>query len=124
MTFLRRGNIKRGQQAEEIACQYLQEQGLQLLGRNYRCPCGEIDLIMAHHDGIVFVEVRYRKNQHFGSGAESVDHFKQSKIIASAAHYLQKNKGAARRPARFDVVAVAPDAGQHKIEWIRDAFQA
>lgn len=114
----------RGQQAEDLACRYLQEQGLQLVTRNYQCPCGEIDLIMVHKKTLVFVEVRYRKSTRFGGALESVDSRKQGKIIATAAHYLQHTPRAAHSPARFDVVLVAPGAAQDELEWIADAFQA
>lgn len=118
------GTITRGQQAEDMACDYLQARGLQLLMRNYRCVRGEIDLIMKDGASIVFVEVRYRNSQRFGGGAASVDRQKQQKLIATALHYLQQNRAAAKSPARFDVVAIAPEANSAKIDWIPDAFQA
>ncbi len=115
--------ISRGQQAEELACHYLQTQGLQLVERNYRCTHGEIDLIMRDAQSIVFVEVRYRTSQRFGGGVESVDRRKQAKLVATALHYLQHNKKAARQPSRFDVVAIAPGLEQDQLCWIKDAFQ-
>ena len=51
---------KTGDHAEQLACVFLQQQGLQLVTRNYRCRGGEIDLIMRDDDSLVFVEVRYR----------------------------------------------------------------
>ncbi|MEO5573311.1 MAG: YraN family protein [Gammaproteobacteria bacterium] len=114
----------RGRQAEEFACHYLQGKGFQLIERNYRCVHGEIDLIMLDGHSIVFVEVRYRRSQSFGGGIESVDYRKQAKLIATAAHYLQRDKKAARQPSRFDVVAVSPGSGQDCVEWIKDAFRA
>lgn len=116
--------LQRGQQAETLACRYLERQGLQLLERNYHCPCGELDLIMKHHDSVVFVEVRYRRYQGFGGGAESVNYHKRAKLIASASHYLQQHSRLAKHPSRFDVVAVSPDGMRDKIDWIADAFQA
>jgi len=117
-----------GQQAENIALQHLQQQGLRLITRNYRCQRGEIDLIMKHRDSIVFVEVRYRRNQRFGGAGASVDQRKQDKLIVSALHYLQENRQATRLPARFDVVAIHARsqmaATEHDIQWIQDAFQA
>lgn len=116
--------LMRGQEAEDLACRYLQAQGLRLLERNYHCARGEIDLIMRQDDGIVFVEVRYRRSVSFGGGAESVDYHKQAKLIATALHYLQGHKRLSDCPSRFDVVAVAPGKEQANIQWIRDAFQA
>ncbi len=113
-----------GKNAENTACQHLQQQGLKLIERNYLCPRGEIDLIMQDTSSIIFVEVRYRRNSRFGSGAESVDRRKQEKLLATAAHYLQKHPKAAKEPCRFDVVSLTGPDGRQEIEWINDAFQA
>ena len=116
-----------GQAAEDLACHYLQDQGLHLIERNYRCQRGEIDLVMRDISSMVFVEVRYRRNNRFGSGAESVNRYKQAKLIATALHYLQSHKAAAKSPARFDVVSVTlPGEAAHtpEIQWIKNAFDA
>lgn len=114
-----------GQQAEQSACQYLQSQGLSLIERNYLCPQGEIDLIMKDNSAIVFVEVRFRRNSRFGSGAETVDKRKQGKLLATAAHYLQRNPKAARLACRFDVISLSENnKGEQQLDWIPDAFQA
>jgi putative endonuclease len=115
---------KTGQQAEDSACQYLKTQGLSLVERNYRCPRGEIDLIMKDSSTTVFIEVRFRRNIQFGSGAESVDQRKQKKLLATAAHYLQKNPKAARGTCRFDVISLTANNGEQQLDWIPDAFQA
>lgn len=120
--------LNSGQRAETIALHYLQQQELHLITRNYRCRRGEIDLIMQHHDSVVFVEVRYRRSRCFGGAVASIDQRKQDKLIVCALHYLQKNRWAARQPARFDVIAIHAQsqitAPQHDIQWIQDAFQA
>ncbi len=116
-----------GQAAEDLACRYLQDQGLHLIERNYRCKRGEIDLVMRDASSVVFVEVRYRRNNRFGSGAESVNRYKQAKLIATALHYLQSNKAAAKSPARFDVISVTlqGEVGHTtEIQWIKNAFDA
>ncbi len=115
---------KTGQQAEDCACQYLKTQGLSLIERNYCSPRGEIDLIMEDNSTTVFIEVRYRRNIQFGSGAESVDQRKQKKLLATAAHYLQKNPKAARGACRFDVISLTANNGEQQLDWIPDAFQA
>ena len=113
----------KGQEQEARACRYLQTRGLVLRERNYRCRHGEIDLIMDDGDTVVFVEVRYRANPLFAGGAETVDRRKQSKLAAAAAHYLQGHHDAARRPARFDVVALVPEDDGRAPDWIKNAFQ-
>ncbi len=115
-----------GQQAEQIACDYLQQHGLQLITQNYSCRRGEIDLIMYDADTLVFVEVRARRSDRFGSALESITADKQSRIIATAQQYLQQNRS--QQNCRFDVVAVrigpAGNSQNHQVsDWIRDAFQ-
>ena len=112
-----------GQTAEDLACDYLQQQGLQLLERNYRCRQGEIDLIMRHDAYLVFIEVRYRRNANFCSGAESVDRRKQQKLINTATHYLQQHSQLAQHPSRFDVISMSRQKNTPAIDWIQDAFQ-
>ena len=109
-----------GAQAEALACAHLERAGLRLLTRNYRCPQGEVDLVMDDRDTLVFVEVRYRRSDAFGTPAETVDRRKQARLRAAAGHYLLTHS--ADRACRFDVVAVSGcDA---RIEWLRDAFGA
>lgn len=113
----------RGAEAEELACRHLQQQGLYLVERNYRCQRGEIDLIMRDGASMVFVEVRYRRSTRFGSGAESIDRRKQAKLAAAALHYLQSHRDAAKCPARFDVVSITSNGNRYEIDWIRNAFE-
>lgn len=115
---------KTGNQAEQTARHYLEQRGLKLVEANYYCQRGEIDLIMQDGKTLVFVEVRFRKTMRFGSGAETVDHRKQSKLIATAAHYLQKNPKAAKQACRFDVVSISRDNSVQHLDWIPDAFQS
>ncbi|WP_428604317.1 YraN family protein [Sedimenticola sp.] len=112
---------KSGEDAETRAQQYLEQQGLRTLQRNYLCRAGEIDIIMQHRDTLVFVEVRYRKQSRFGSAAESITTTKQKKIIRAANHYLNREKRH-DTPCRFDVVTLT-GAQVEQIEWISDAFQ-
>lgn len=111
-----------GKDAETRALHFLESHGLRCVARNYRCRTGEIDLIVQDQDSLVFVEVRYRRQSRFGSGAETVDWRKQSKLVACARHYLQRHPGAASQPCRFDVLSVS--GTEIEIEWIRNAFEA
>ncbi len=117
-------NRNQGEHAEMLASRFLQQQGLTLLEKNFMCKCGEIDLIMQDKEQLVFVEVRYRKNTHFGTPAESVTWQKQQKILKTAALYLQKHKKYRHVPARFDIVAITGMLAKPQIDWITNAFQA
>jgi putative endonuclease len=111
-----------GQIAEQQACDFLQSQGLHLLEQNYRCYCGEIDLIMQEQKSIVFVEVRSRRRTDYGNAFESVNWSKRKKLIRTATYFLQMKKWLYKVDSRFDIVAIHPVAGKMKLEWIRNAF--
>lgn len=113
---------QRGMDAEELAWQHLKAHGARLLQRNFRSRRGEIDLVVQDRDSVVFVEVRYRTNPNYGSGEESVDLRKQSRLVACAQHYLQANPDAGHMPCRFDVIAINGSDGS--LAWIRNAFDS
>ena len=107
----------KGKKAEDVACSFLQKNGLKLIERNYHCRYGEIDIIMKDDDTIVFIEVRYRKTINYGGAEASVDKNKQQKLVFTANHYIQKYS--VSQPMRFDVVAIYPNESPY---WITDAF--
>ena len=112
---------QRGAWGEDFACAYLEQQGLQLISRNYHSRYGEIDLIMQHQQILIFVEVRYRRSASHGSSAESVNFRKQQKIILTAQEYLQS---LSEIPiCRFDVLAIMDTMQSVTVDWIQDAFQ-
>lgn len=113
-----------GKHAEDLAAQYLHQQGMQLLERNYRCRLGEIDLVMQDRDTTVFVEVRFRRHLGIVDPLSSIDLRKQRKLTRTAQFYLQQQKRHALAPARFDVVAVTEQNAQYRIQWIKNAFEA
>ena len=106
-----------GEHHEARACTLLQDSGLTLIQQNFSCRSGEIDLIMQDQDALVFVEVRYRQNDHHGNAAASVTPVKQKRIIRTALFYQQRR--APNASMRFDVVAID---GDNEPQWIRNAF--
>ncbi|CDF85856.1 Conserved hypothetical protein [Pseudomonas knackmussii B13] len=121
----RRGNAQElGRQAESLACEHLQGQGMRLLARNWRCRRGELDLVMLDGDTVVFVEVRCRRHEAWGGALESVDARKRQRLTAAAEHFLQQEARWSRHPCRFDVIAVQHSAGDSpaQLNWISNAF--
>ena len=119
----------KGREAENIACEHLKKNGLQLVETNFYSRHGEIDLIMQHNNTLVFIEVRYRKNADYGGALASITPGKQSKVRKTALYYMQK-KGRDFN-ARIDVVAISNTCSDNKlkasenavqIEWIQNAF--
>lgn len=118
-------SIKRGEHAELSASNWLKHQGLKWVASNYCCRQGEIDLIMLDKNQLVFIEVRYRKNTLYGSGADSVTLTKQAKIRKAAQHFLSNQPKLANLSCRFDVVSAQPGQSSDTLclDWIKNAFQ-
>lgn len=114
----------RGAAVEHAALEYLRAAGLHEVARNVRMRSGELDLVMRDGDGLVFVEVRYRGNDQFGGGAESVDWNKQRKLVRAAELFLLRHPRWAQSPCRFDIVDATGDPDAPTLDWIRDAFRA
>lgn len=113
----------RGIKTEAFAENYLTEHGLTLVGRNIHCRQGEIDLIMRDGDTYVFIEVKYRKNNRFGSACETVSLSKQKKIRHCVAFFFQQAKlNEYNTPCRFDVIALEGDINQPQVTWLKNAF--
>ncbi len=99
-----------GSYFEQLACDYLQQQGLQLIAKNWQQPkVGELDLVMIEvgvaWSTLVFIEVRQRQRSNFGDAALSVTASKQRKIIKVAQYFLQQYPEYADYDCRFDVIA-------------------
>ncbi len=111
-----------GNQAEELAKDYLRMQGLRLVERQYRSKVGEIDLIMQDKQTLVFVEVRYRQTDEFGTPEETITLPKQRRLIRTALFYQQTHDFTENLLSRFDVVSILGSGPNLKITWIPDAF--
>lgn len=111
-----------GRHGEELAAQYLTRQGYRIIARNYRAPCGEVDIIARESGVLVFIEVKTRTGCGFGSPAESVTYRKRQQISKAALVYLGQQR-LLECPARFDVVSVMlPKGSEPRIEVIKNAF--
>lgn len=109
-----------GRRGEDIATAYLLERGYTILGRNWRCPAGELDVIAQKDNVLVFVEVRARRTARFGRPEESITPAKQTRLIALAQTYLQQSQ--LTPPAwRIDVAAVWLSAGPPQVNYIENA---
>ena len=114
-----------GDFGEHAAATHLIKQGYILLARKWRCPTGEIDLLMRDGATLVFVEVRTRRGERLGMAEESVGRAKQAKLIALAYAYLEATGAPNDAPWRIDVVALNIDrAGRvAQLQHICDAVE-
>ncbi len=106
-----------GKKGEKLATDYLKKQGYKILKRNYKTPFGEADIIAQDKDEIVFVEVKTRIGDRYGTPREAVTKTKQQRYYKIAECYWLKT---GEEPnARFDVIEVYEDG---RIEQYKNAF--
>lgn len=111
-----------GRMGEDLAYRYLREHGCTLVARNYRARAGygEIDLVAWHREMLVFIEVKTRSTEQFGTPDRAVDEDKRTALERTAREYARRaNVGWER--TRFDIVSVLLGKPL-RIEWLQDAF--
>lgn len=113
-------NRRVGTIKEEIAAEYLENKGLKIVAKNYRCRYGEIDIVATDDRYIVFVEVKYRADSSKGFPQEAVTKKKQKTISFVAKYYMMQSNLELDTPVRFDVVAILGEDITH----IENAFYA
>ncbi len=112
-----------GRKGEDEAAKALKKGGYRIIERNYRCSYGEIDIVAVHNGVVVFIEVKTRGSDRFGTPKEGVDYRKQVHITRSSSMYLAE-KGLEDSEVRFDVVSIEAVGGRFTVEIIKDAFEA
>jgi len=107
---------------EGLAADYLRSQGLAILERNVESRFGELDIVAADGDTLVFVEVRGRTHPDEVHPACTVTRKKQLQVVRCARLYCLQKKISSGVMIRFDVVAVMGPDGE--LEWFPNAFEA
>jgi len=113
-------NIKKGNDGERLASEYLTKNGFTILERNFRHKRSEIDLIVSRANWLVFVEVKARSSVAYGYPEEFVDYEKVKTILAGAMHYMEKINWQGN--VRYDIVSVVLKTTGPEITHIEDAF--
>jgi putative endonuclease len=124
-----------GRNAEDAVAQWYRRGGYRVLASNWRCPEGELDLVLESPGGqmFVFCEVKARTGSTFGTPYDAVTAVKQQRIRHLASRWLSQARSETRRGAggatnathelRFDVAAVVPSAaGTLLVEVMEGAF--
>lgn len=115
--------LRTGKKGEELARRFLKKQGYRIVERNYRTRYGEIDIIGKDKGCIVFIEVRSRTGDDFGSPEESIGSGKQAQISKAALTYIKK-KHLENENCRFDVVCIKGMGSKFMdINLIKNAFE-
>ncbi|WP_419553837.1 YraN family protein [Candidatus Poriferisodalis sp.] len=94
-----------GRYGEDLVERWYIERGYRVLDRNWRCPAGELDLVVTDGTQLVVCEVKTRSSDRFGTGFEAITARKQQQVRRLAAHYVRQ-RGGWKGPVRFDAAAV------------------
>jgi putative endonuclease len=108
-----------GQQGEELAAKLLTEAGLSVIGRNWRCTLGEIDIVALDGRTLVICEVKTRSGVRFGTPIEAVTRPKAHRLRRLAVAWVRAH-GLVFDQIRIDVIGVlrAP-SGEFSLEHVR-----
>jgi putative endonuclease len=112
---------ERGRTGEDAALRVYERRGFALVARNWRCPLGELDLVVVRRDLLVFCEVKTRSGPAFGGGYEAVTRAKRRRVRNLAELFLQRNAFEHAR-VRFDVASVWLDGRGADVEIFENAF--
>ena len=116
----------KGTEMEQLAAEFLVQNDCSIICSNYRCRLGEIDIIARDEKdkSIVFVEVKYRSSNNFGTPFEAVDFRKQTKIRNTAMYFMKEKRLSMESKVRFDVIGIMPYNGDsgYDIKLIKGAF--
>lgn len=110
-----------GQNGENIAEDYLKNEGYSIITRNFRSNQGEIDIIAIDKQEIVFIEVKTRTTLKYGNPSEAVNQNKQKHIKNAAKYYIHIHH-LDNCYMRFDVIEVYYRNGKYRINHIKQAM--
>jgi putative endonuclease len=99
-------NYKKGREGEEIAREFLKEKGFRLIESNYSNNLGEIDLIMSDKDWLVFVEVKLKIGDKYGTPEEMINKNKLAKVRRVSESFLVLEKETAKYFEKYRIDAV------------------
>ncbi|NOX58400.1 MAG: YraN family protein [Planctomycetes bacterium] len=119
---LNRSTADLGAHGEKLARKFLKRLGYRILKTNYWCPLGELDIVAADGDTIVFIEVKTLRSDQAADPEVSVNWGKRCKITKVARYFIAQTNSHALA-ARFDVIAVVvPETGKPTLTHFIDAF--
>lgn len=109
-------NLKTGKLGEDIAEKFLKEKGYKIISRNFKTKYSEIDLIVVKNKFLVFVEVKTRVGDNFGSPEGAINRKKRSRLEKAARAFTAFNNW--EGPFRIDAICIVLDKN-HKVNQLR-----
>jgi putative endonuclease len=108
-----------GRRGEQAAVEYLENAGLRILDRNWRCAEGEIDIVAAERQVLVICEVKTRSGTRYGSPLEAISRSKRARLRRLAIRWLVAH-GVLFDEVRIDAIGLIRDeSGHFQIEHVR-----
>lgn len=113
-----------GALGEKVAGAFLENNGYEIIEKNYRCAEGEVDIIATQGNTLVFIEVRTKRNRQYGSPEESITLVKSERLRGLAERYMQEQEKT-KVNWRIDLVAIEMERGNRvkRIEIIENAVE-
>ena len=115
-------NKETGKLGEDIAVNYLKQNRYTILDRNFECRQGEIDIIALDKKEIVFIEVKTRTSNKYGTPSEAVNKIKQKHMLQTIKYYLYI-RNLSDEFIRIDVIEVYINNNVYKVNHIKQAFE-
>ena len=110
-----------GLYGERVAGQYLQSIGYEIIERNWRCPLGEIDIILRDSNRYVFVEVKTRNGAGFGHPFEAITEIKLGRLRRLVSEWCRARQ-LSGIDVRIDAVSVLVKQGKVELEHLKQVF--
>lgn len=118
-----KSNRERGNEAEELACAYLESKDWIILDRNYYFQKAEVDIVATDRNYIIFIEVKMRSDTYFGQPEEHITPAQELNIKKAAEAWMYERK-METAIARFDVISIIQKGNEApKITHFKDAFR-
>ena len=108
-----------GKWGEDLAASYLEEQGYEILERDWKSGHHDLDIVARDENTLVIVEVKTRRNRLFGDPEEAIDYKKRLSLQSAANHYVKSHR--TKAPVRIDVITIVGTIGNTpEIDHIKD----
>ena len=108
-----------GKWGEDLAAKFLEEQGYEILERDWKSGHHDLDIVAGNEEGLAIVEVKTRRNRLFGDPEEAIDYKKRLSLQSAINHYIKAHH--IKAPVRFDVISIVGAIGSTpEIDHIKD----
>ncbi|PSG90175.1 YraN family protein [Aurantibacter aestuarii] len=109
-----------GKKGQELAVQFLIENGYTILERNYRFNKAEVDIIALQNDILAIVEVKTRSSLDFGNPESFLKPRQIQNLVKAVNYYVETSNLDVE--IRFDIISILKENGNYTLKLIKNAF--